>query len=130
MPAIAILVWLALGFACAFIAKEKNRPPITWFVCGVLLGPIGLVLALFAKRWYYDERLKITGSEKYLEQTWASLSPEQRALYDEDEDDDDETGAPPDSVSAEIARLADLHRAGTLSDSEFEAAKARLLGLR
>lgn len=31
------------------------------------------------------------------------------------------------STSRELARLADLHRAGSLNDAEFEAAKAKLL---
>ena len=32
-------------------------------------------------------------------------------------------------VSAELEHLADLHRAGELTDREFVAAKARVLGL-
>jgi ABC-type multidrug transport system fused ATPase/permease subunit len=31
------------------------------------------------------------------------------------------------SSADELAKLADLHKAGTLSDSEYEAAKAKLL---
>lgn len=36
--------------------------------------------------------------------------------------------APPTDVAAQLKQLADLHGAGALSDSEFTAAKARLLG--
>lgn len=36
--------------------------------------------------------------------------------------------APSTSTNKEIARLADLHRSGALTDEEFSAAKARLLG--
>jgi membrane protease subunit (stomatin/prohibitin family) len=34
----------------------------------------------------------------------------------------------PDDLVAQIQRLGDLHAAGTLTDDEFAAAKARLLG--
>lgn len=34
-----------------------------------------------------------------------------------------------DSFAGELERLADLHARGALSDDQFEAAKARLLGL-
>ena len=34
---------------------------------------------------------------------------------------------PPQTSSQELARLADLHRDGSLSDEEFSAAKAKLL---
>ena len=36
---------------------------------------------------------------------------------------------PPMSDSEELNRLADLHHRGVLSDEEFAAAKARLLGI-
>ena len=36
--------------------------------------------------------------------------------------------APPVSVAGEIDRLAELHRSGALTDAEFTAAKAKLLG--
>ncbi|MBM2823522.1 MAG: hypothetical protein HW413_2268 [Thermoleophilia bacterium] len=36
---------------------------------------------------------------------------------------------PTDSFAGELERLADLHARGALNDDEFEAAKARLLGL-
>jgi hypothetical protein len=37
--------------------------------------------------------------------------------------------APPaDDLAAQLQRLGDLHAAGTLTDDEFAAAKARLLG--
>jgi hypothetical protein len=124
--AILWVLWLLFGAVCAFLAKEKNRSVSSFFVCGLLLGPIGLVIALCAKRWYYDDRLGIVGSMAYLEKTWDSLSPDERALYDED---DDEQIAPAESISEEVRRLATLHKDGALTDGEFRAAKARALGL-
>jgi hypothetical protein len=39
-----------------------------------------------------------------------------------------EPASKPDGIVAELSQLGDMHAAGTLSDAEFEAAKARLLG--
>jgi hemolysin activation/secretion protein len=36
--------------------------------------------------------------------------------------------APPKDVSAELQKLADLHKSGVLTDEEFTAAKKKLLG--
>ena len=38
-------------------------------------------------------------------------------------------GAPPASTTSELATLADLHDRGKLTDDEFAAQKARLLGV-
>ena len=35
--------------------------------------------------------------------------------------------APPKDTTAELMKLADLHKAGALTDQEFEAAKKKLL---
>ena len=37
--------------------------------------------------------------------------------------------APADDAASEIERLASLHDSGTLSDDEFAAAKAKILGI-
>jgi membrane protease subunit (stomatin/prohibitin family) len=36
--------------------------------------------------------------------------------------------APPKDVTAELQKLADLHKSGVLTDEEFTAAKKKLLG--
>ena len=36
--------------------------------------------------------------------------------------------APPKDVTAELQKLADLHKSGVLTDEEFAAAKKKLLG--
>jgi hemolysin activation/secretion protein len=38
------------------------------------------------------------------------------------------TAAPAKDVTAELQKLADLHKSGVLNDQEFAAAKAKLLG--
>lgn len=39
-----------------------------------------------------------------------------------------QTAAPGANVTAELQKLAELHKSGVLSDAEFSAAKAKLLG--
>jgi membrane protease subunit (stomatin/prohibitin family) len=39
-----------------------------------------------------------------------------------------QTAAPSANVTAELQKLAELHKSGVLSDAEFAAAKAKLLG--
>jgi hypothetical protein len=63
-------------------------------------------------------------------------SPEsmQRTIYERAEAREASTGRggaapqPPASISQEIARLADLRDRGVLSEDEFQAQKAKLLG--
>ena len=43
--------------------------------------------------------------------------------------DDQAAEAPPSDSIAELERLARLHESGALTDQEFAAAKARVLGL-
>jgi hypothetical protein len=124
--AILLILWLVFGIASAMIAKDKNRSFGDFFVLGVLLGPIGLIIALCSQRWYYDEDLGITGSAKYLhERSMAELD-----LDDFDEGDEPASGSLQSTGHAdELRKLANLHESGHLSDAEFSAAKAQLLGL-
>ena len=59
----------------------------------------------------------------------------QDADYQEEPQEDVPPAPPPpaptsgDSSTDELQRLADLHDAGTLTDDEFAAAKAKVLGI-
>jgi ribosomal protein L40E len=46
---IGVLAWLLFGIASGIVAMKKGRSGCGWFFLGVLLGPIGLILA-FASR--------------------------------------------------------------------------------
>lgn len=46
---IAIGVWVICGIGSYMIAQGKGLNPTSWFVVGVLLGPLGILLALVAK---------------------------------------------------------------------------------
>jgi len=44
-----IIYGLLFGFACRYLAKEKNKNETTWFIIGFLLGIIGILLIGFSK---------------------------------------------------------------------------------
>ena len=45
-----ITIWLVFGFLTAVVAGSKGQPFGVWFVVGVLLGPIGLLVAALVSR--------------------------------------------------------------------------------
>jgi hypothetical protein len=46
---IAILIWLGMGIIAGVIGSNRGDNGCGWFILGVLLGPIGILLAFFAK---------------------------------------------------------------------------------
>lgn len=89
---ITILVWLVCGIGAFLIAQNRgatNAP--TWFLVGVLLGPIGIILAVLGAK----------GPGR--------------------------TGASVIGAADELAKLASLRDAGTITAEEFERQKAGLL---
>lgn len=38
-----LLLWLLFGIGAYFIAKNKGKNPIKWFILGILFGPFGLL---------------------------------------------------------------------------------------
>ena len=44
-----VIVWLACAFGCARVAKRKNKSTFVWFVLGLILGIIALLLIGFIK---------------------------------------------------------------------------------
>ena len=44
-----IFIWLLFGVGAAIVARDKGLDGCLWFVLGILLGPVGLLLA-FAVR--------------------------------------------------------------------------------
>jgi hypothetical protein len=41
-----LIIWLVFGLISAVIANNKGRSGCGWFIVGVLLGPLGIILAL------------------------------------------------------------------------------------
>lgn len=41
---LSIVIWMILGISTSYAAKERGRDPVLWFVIGLLLGIIGLIL--------------------------------------------------------------------------------------
>ena len=44
-----VIVWIACAFGCAAIAKSKNRSTLVWFLLGLILGIIALLIIGFIK---------------------------------------------------------------------------------
>lgn len=41
-----VVVWIVSAIACYLIAQSRDSTPVSWFVVGLLLGPLGVLLAL------------------------------------------------------------------------------------
>jgi GYF domain 2 len=41
---ISFIIWVLIGAATSYFAKQRNRDPALWFFIGMLLGLIGLVI--------------------------------------------------------------------------------------
>lgn len=41
-----VIIWIICGVICAVIASNKGKSGGLWFLVGVLLGPLGIILAL------------------------------------------------------------------------------------
>jgi hypothetical protein len=39
-----VILWLLCGLVAAVTASQKGRSGLGWFIIGVLLGPLGLVI--------------------------------------------------------------------------------------
>jgi hypothetical protein len=53
-----LIVWLAMGAACAAIANAKGRNAVGWFFIGVFLSLIGLIIILVLPNVREQDRLK------------------------------------------------------------------------
>ena len=47
---IFLAIWIGCGVATAVIARNKGRNGCIWFAIGIILPPIGLVIALIVPR--------------------------------------------------------------------------------
>ena len=64
MIVLAILIWtLLLAPMTAFVAGQRGYPVMTWYVVGLLLGPLGMLVRLLPKRDHEPEAL--VGFELY-----------------------------------------------------------------
>ena len=73
-----------------------------------------------AERWQRDANADAYQQQQYAPPPQQYAQPVQAAPAP--------AAAPDDSLTAELERLAGLHNQGILSDEEFAAAKAKLLG--
>jgi hypothetical protein len=45
-----LVIWLLFGVLAAIVASNKGRSGCGWFAIGILLGPLGFLLALVISR--------------------------------------------------------------------------------
>ena len=41
-----VVIWIICGIICTVVAQGKGRDGCGWFALGILLGPLGIILAL------------------------------------------------------------------------------------
>lgn len=66
-----IVVWLVCGFIAGTIASSRGRGFGVWFVVGILLGPLGVLVALFVSRTPEAEakrQVEVDAARRQLEQ--------------------------------------------------------------
>jgi hypothetical protein len=107
------MIYLVIGFiggvTCAFIASNKRRSAIGWFVIGFLLPLIGVILAIV---------LPSGANDLEVDAMLAAPSPGPRPA------------AFPDASIEALERLAALRDRGALTAEEFETKKQELLAVR
>jgi MFS family permease len=47
---VTLSVWVLVAVAAGWLAEEKGRSPVIWFLIGLLSGPFAVLLAGFAPR--------------------------------------------------------------------------------
>lgn len=109
---VGVMVVIAAAVAIAMFAKKKGRNPFGFFVFGLLLWPVALIVLLMA-----DDK-----SERGSRNSAPSPAPSYAAQPQQ--------AAAPQTQSAhldELQKVTALRDAGTLSQQEFESEKARIM---
>ena len=73
----------------------------------------------------YDDQAAADGGQ---DQAAADTGQDQAAAGDQQQQDQAQYAPPPADPADEIEHLAQLHASGVLTDEEFSAAKAKILG--
>jgi hypothetical protein len=61
---VLLLIWIALGFVGSMIASSKGNSGCGGFTLGVLLGPIGLLIAFFSSDDENEKRRRSGNTKK------------------------------------------------------------------
>ena len=80
MGTIAVIVWIAFGTASAITAISRGEGGCGWFIAGVVLGPIGLILAFYTGKKCPDCASRISKEAKVCPKCRARLpkTPEKK----------------------------------------------------
>lgn len=81
---LSIIVWLTIGSATAYFANQRRRDPWIWFMIGMLLGVIGLLILFLLPN---AKEGKLPPTNKDSEYSIVELDPEplsKSISYDQD----------------------------------------------
>lgn len=139
-----VLFWAGCAILTSYIAGQKGHPRGEWFAWGAIFGIFAVVAAFATKprdpipAGAIDQPVGdwacSCGAQNPAARTkcYRCGLPPIRSDFVPEPDAPAHVDAAPQMVAGgakEVARLAELHAAGHLSDDEFTAAKKRALGL-
>lgn len=116
--------------------RRRGRPLVRATVgTAVVAGTAGAVHHHQAKKWAAKDQQEYE-AQMYEQQQYAQQQQPQQPQYAPDPQYYEEPAPPPppqaaalgSDLTAQLQQLSQLHNAGVLSDDEFAAAKAKLLG--
>ena len=96
-----LIFWFICGIASMFVATSRGGEGCLWMFIGIVLGPLGLIMAFSAGK---------STTERAQEQATLNAKAITKANF-----------------AQELERLVALKDKGALTDAEFDAAKAKLL---
>lgn len=59
-----LILWIGFGIISAMIANNKGNSGCAWFIAGILLGPIGLLMAFFTSDNEKEKNLRKGNTKK------------------------------------------------------------------
>lgn len=84
---ISILISLTLGWSCSHFAKQRGRNPLNWFIAGLFLGILALIVLFILpiRRCRKDSHSEVLPSQKIPKLAVLSPSHEEKLWYFLDE---------------------------------------------
>jgi hypothetical protein len=107
------VVWLGCGVASALIAQRQGGNPLNWFLCGVILGPFGVLLTLIS-------------AKPPVPVIWTGPPPEKPSAFRLPVTVEQAPGTTADPANR-LDQLAGLRERGAITEEEYQAKKAELL---
>jgi hypothetical protein len=72
---LSIVLWLLIGGATSYFANQRGRDPLVWFMLGMLLGFLGLLLLFILSPKIEQEKPLDPAEERVLKEREEAASP-------------------------------------------------------